>query len=163
MMRLKGSISRGDSHVLTLDEPEINSFLGGILDFGGQTGGQQADRLIHNAGLDAAEVEEVRSSVRDFKINLQDDQLSVYMAFDFHGKAMSMSFTTRLRVEDHYLRLEPTGGHLGLLPLPASVLERAINRLVESPDNRETFRLPDAISEIRIENSELKVLYDVTT
>ena len=65
----------------------------------------------------------------------------------------------RVQVKDGYLHLEPSAGKLGSLPIPRFVLGRAVQRLFESPENREKFKLPQEISDIRVENSELVISF----
>jgi hypothetical protein len=101
---------------------------------------------------------EVQASMRDVKIELLDDSLRVYAAFDFHGKALTLELEGRLVTKDGYLRLEPTGGKLGSFPLPATVLESAMHRIFDAPENREKFRLPSRIGEMKIERGNLVVV-----
>ncbi|MEE2839840.1 MAG: hypothetical protein VYC91_04845, partial [Acidobacteriota bacterium] len=62
---------------------------------------------------------------------------------------------------DGYLQFEPSGGKLGSLPITRFGLERAVRRLFESPENREKFRLPTEIQDIRMEDSELVISFDL--
>ena len=48
---------------------------------------------------------------------------------------------------------------LGSLPIPQVTLERAVSRLFDSPENRDSFQLPPAIKDIRVANGELMVSY----
>jgi hypothetical protein len=93
--------------------------------------------------------------VKDVKIDLLDDSLRAYVLFDFHGKELSLEIDGRLLAENGFLRLIPTGGMLGSLPLPLSTLESATRRLFDSAENREKFRLPDYISDVRIQRGEM--------
>ncbi len=96
-------------------------------------------------------LEQAQSSVRDVKIELHEDSLRAYTVFDLHGMDLSLELEGRLFVKDGYLRLEPTGGKLGSLPLLAGTLEGATKRLFDSPENKEKFRLPPHIRDVRIE------------
>ena len=64
-----------------------------------------------------------------------------------------------VRVAGGYLHFDPLSGKLGLLPLPQSALDNAVRRMLESPENKEKFRLPPGINDIRIEGGELFVVY----
>jgi hypothetical protein len=103
------------------------------------------------------DVESVRSNVRDVKIELKDNLMRAHVLFDFHGMDMTLELEGRLGVENGYLRLYPTGGKLGSLPLPQGTLESAVQRLFELPENREKFRVPPPIQDIRVESGELVV------
>jgi hypothetical protein len=100
---------------------------------------------------------ELKAIMRDVKIELLEHSLRVYAAFDFHGKTLSLEIEGRLITRDGYLRLEPTGGKLGSLPLPSSVLESAMRQVFEAPENREKFHLPPHIGEMKVDKGNLVV------
>ena len=90
-------------------------------------------------------LEEVKSNVRDVKILLANDTLTAYVVFDMYGKDLSLTLEGGLRVVDGYLRLAPTAGALGSMPIPQGTLDNAVQRLFDSPENKEKFRLPPHI------------------
>jgi hypothetical protein len=102
---------------------------------------------------------EVQSSVRDFKINMLEDRVQAYVLFDFHGKDLSLLLEGRLHVQGGYLRFEPTNGKFGSMPIPQSALQTAVERMLDSPENKEKWRVPPEISDIHIQNGELVVSY----
>jgi hypothetical protein len=151
------SVSQGQPATLRLDESELNSYLANHLDLAASTatpaqGGGSA------APADA-DVEQVRSSVRDVKVQMEGDQVHAYLVFDLHGKEMSLDLVGKLGAADGYLKFEPVSGHIGSLPIPQSALESAVKQLMESPVNREKLRLPSDVSDLRIENGELVTTY----
>jgi hypothetical protein len=111
------------------------------------------------SGSALEQVEQVRSAVKDVKVELIEDRARAYVVFDFHGKDMTLQLEGRLGAEDGYLRFEPVAGQLGSLPIPQSTLETAVRRLMESPENREKLRLPDGMSSLKIENGEVVASY----
>jgi hypothetical protein len=151
------SVAQGQPATLRLDETELNSYLANHLDLAppaaspSQGGGS-------NAPTDA-DVEQVRSSVRDVKVQMEGDQVHAYLVFDLHGKEMSLDLVGKLAAADGYLKFEPVSGHIGSLPIPQSALESAVKQLMESPVNREKLRLPSDVSDLRIENGELVTTY----
>jgi hypothetical protein len=84
--------------------------------------------------------------------------LRIYAVFDFHGVDLSLELEGPLVVRDGYIKLEPTGGKLGSLPLMAGTLQSVTDRLFDSPENKEKFRLPPQIQDIRVEHGQLVVL-----
>jgi len=151
------SVAQGQPATLRLDETELNSYLANHLDLApaaatpSQGGGS-------NAPTDA-DVEQVPSSVRDVKVQMEGDQVHAYLVFDLHGKEMSLDLVGKLGAADGYLKFEPVSGHIGSLPIPQSALESAVKQLMESPVNREKLRLPSDVSDLRIENGELVTTY----
>jgi hypothetical protein len=104
-------------------------------------------------------IQEVQSSVRDVKISLLEDRLLAYVVFAFHGQHLSLQLEGQLSVDDGYMRFTPSAGKLGSLPLPHLALDNAVKRLFDSPENKEKFRVPPEVSDIRVSGGELVVSY----
>jgi len=140
------SLSRepNESRRIELSEEELNSYLAAHLALGG---GESAEPTV----------EQLRSSVHDVKVTLQGDQVGVFAVFTLAGKDLTLQMTGRLHVVGGYLRFEPTGGNLGDLALPQSALNAAVSRLFENPENREKFRVPREIRDVRVENGALVI------
>ncbi len=83
--------------------------------------------------------------------------MRVHTLFELYGKSLSLELEGKVTTRDGYLRFEPSSGKLGSLPLPGATLRRAVDRLFESPENREKFRLPPEIEDIRVEERKLIV------
>ncbi len=146
----------GRPATLRLDEAELNSWVQSNLAF--RTDHPAAEGIVQAASGKEPTVEEVQSNVRDVRLQLQEDLIKAYVLFDFHGKELSLTLEGHLRAEDGYLRLTPTAGRLGSLPLTAATLESAAARLFDSPENREKFRLPAGIEDVRVERGRLSVV-----
>jgi phage FluMu protein Com len=126
---------------------------------GSSGGGDNPDRPLRDetpASIEK-EVAAARSAVRDVRIELRENSLRTFLEFDFHGKSMTFELEGRLSVRDGYLSLEPTSGKLGSLPLLQATLDGAVRKIFESPANREKFRLPAQIRDIRVENHSLVI------
>jgi hypothetical protein len=72
---------------------------------------------------------------------------------------MSLDLDGHLVNENGYLKFEPVAGKLGSLPLPQSVLDAAVDKLMSSPENREKMKLPDGVNDIQIVNGQAVVSY----
>jgi len=105
-----------------------------------------------------ADQREAVQSIRDLRIKLKDDRAHIYVAFRFHGKMLTLALTGKVRVENQQLRLDADSGRFGSLPLPSPVLERAMRKVFDSPENREKFRLPDYIQDVRIEGGSMVLI-----
>lgn len=101
----------------------------------------------------------MRSNVRDFKVQLIDDRVKAYVVFDVHGKDMTLQLEGRLGARNGYLRFEPVSGQIGAFPIPQSALESAVQRMMDSPENRDKLKLPSEISDLRIQNGEIVASY----
>jgi len=107
----------------------------------------------------ASDLEQMRSSVKDVKVQMEGDRVKAYVVFDLHGKDMTLELVGRIGAEDGFLKFEPISGQLGALPIPQSTLETAVQRLMDSPENRDKLRLPSDISDMHIENGQLVATY----
>ena len=155
------AVAGGQAATLRLDESELNSYLSTHLDLAGSgtpsptpAGGAQGA-----PAPSPQEVEQMRSNVRDVKVQLIEDRVKAYIVFDVHGKDMTLQLEGRLGTQNGYLKFEPVSGQIGSLPIPQSTLESAVQRLMDSPENREKLKLPSDISDLRIQNGEIVARY----
>ena len=161
----------GQPAQVALDRTELNSYLaqnlqleGGQPQASGQAGSvaPAAPSSAARTGTAAEQqptLEEVQSSVKDVKVDMTGDVVKAYVVFDFHGKDMTLELDGHLRAEGGYMKFDPIGGMLGGLPLPQSVLNSAVDKLMSSPENREKLRLPSDISDIKVEDGHAVMTY----
>jgi hypothetical protein len=152
--QVEQAVNSGQPATLRMDESELNSYLASHLDIS-PDGSSNASP----GGAAPADVEQVRSAVRDVKVQLIDDRVRAYVVFGFHGKDMTLQLEGKLGAEDGYLRFEPVSGQIGSMPIPQSSLETAVRHMMESPENREKLRLPAEMSGLKIENGEFVASY----
>jgi hypothetical protein len=177
--QVQRSVSQGEKATLRLDESELNSYLASHLNLApsanatpavvppavsapanAQPASSNSSAAANSSDtVSPADIEQARSSVRDVKVQMEGDQVRAYVIFDVHGKDMTLELVGRLGSSDGFLKFEPVSGKLGSLPIPQSTLEAAVQRLMESPENREKLRLPSDISEMHIENGQLVATY----
>lgn len=164
------SVDEGRPDTLEVDEAALNGWLDKSLAIKRRDGALDAS-TAHAAGpadspTKAAadthipqnpDLEQVQSSVRDVKIQLNDSSMRAYVSFDFHGKEISLELEGQIAVRDGYLRLIPSAGKIGSLPLPTAALENAASRLFDSPQNRDKFRVPPEIRDVHIERGQLLI------
>jgi hypothetical protein len=149
-----------------LDRTELNSYLQQNLELNGSQPASPSNAAAPapadpNAipGADAATLEEVQSSVKDVKVDMDGDLVKAYVIFDFHGKDLSLELDGHLGAQNGYLKFEPISGKLGSMPLPQSTLEAAVAKMMASPENREKLKLPADISDVQIQNGQAVVSY----
>jgi hypothetical protein len=165
---IQQSVAQGQPATLRMDETELNSYLASRLVLpgakapNGATGAAPSDSPggTPNAEQPAMDdVEQMRSNVKDVKVQLIDDRVRAYVVFDVHGKEMTLELEGKLGADNGFLRFEPVSGQIGALPIPQATLEAAVRRMMESPENREKLKLPSDISNLRIENGEVVAQY----
>jgi hypothetical protein len=168
LQQVQDSVSQGQKATLRLDESELNSYLASHLDLAKDApssapNASPADTSTPTDGgpdaPSAADIEQARSSVRDVKVQMEGDQVHAYVVFDVHGKDMTLDLVGKLGSENGYLKFVPVSGQIGSLPIPQSTLESAVQRLMDSPENREKLKLPPDIADMHIENGQLVANY----
>jgi hypothetical protein len=170
--QVQQSALQGEKATLRLDESELNSYLASHLNLENSNNGaapaaaapadaapSASASTPSSDAISPADIEQARSSVKDVKVQMEGDQVRAYVVFDVHGKDMTLQLVGKLGAADGFLRFEPVSGQLGALPIPQSTLESAVQRLMESPENREKLRLPADISDMHIENGQLVATY----
>ena len=155
MALLQQSIQTNRAATITLSEAELNQWMRDNLAIASAHQAQQAGLSIP-AGSPAT-VEEVQSALKDVRMNLVGNQLKAYALFHIYGKDISLQLDGTLETRDGYVRLTPTAGKLGALPIPHTMLGHVVAQLFESPQNREKFQLPPQIQSVRVENSALVI------
>jgi hypothetical protein len=158
------AVASGQAATLRLDETELNSYLSTHLELAGNGTPPPAPAGVAQGSPNKAtpsprEAEQMRSNVRDVKVQLVEDRVKAYVVFDVHGKDMTLQLEGRLGTQNGYLHFEPISGQIGSLPIPQSTLESAVQRLMDSPENREKLKLPSEISDLRIQNGEIVASY----
>jgi len=156
MEELERAVAKGQAHDMQLSEAEVNVWMQSSLapEPGPAPGGSGAP-----ASPGEPTMEQVRSSVRDVRINLVGDEVHAYVLFNLYGKDISLQLEGHLFVADGRLRLQPTSGKLGSMPIPKVTLDRAVSRLFDSPENQDKFLVPPYIKDIRVVNGEMVVSY----
>jgi len=158
------AVASGQPATVRMDETELNSYLSSHLELSGAnaarpapTGNQRVP--AKDSAPSQQDVEQMRSNVRDVKIQLIEDRVKAYVVFDVHGKDMTLQLEGRLAAQNGYLNFQPVSGQIGSLPIPQSTLESAVQRLMDSAENREKLKLPPQIADLHIENGEVVANY----
>lgn len=158
----------GQPAEVQLDSTELNSYLAQNLQLASSTAATAATAAPaadpstgagSNAGADPQTVAEAESSVEDVKVDLNGDLVKTYMVFSFHGKDLSLEIDGHLYTQDGYLKFDPVDGKFGSFPLPQSALQEAVQRMMESPENRDKLRLPANINDVEVQNGQLVISY----
>jgi hypothetical protein len=158
----------GQQPQVALDRTELNSYLQQNLQTEGSATAANANASPppgaaslagSPADADQPTLEQVQSSVKDVQVDMDGDLVKAHVIFDFHGKDMSLELDGHLGAENGYMKFEPVSGMLGSMPLPQSMLNSVVDKLMASPENREKLKLPDDISDIQIVNGQAVVSY----
>jgi hypothetical protein len=170
--------AQGQPAKVQLDSTELNSFLAQSLDLAGSSPSSdaapgastppsvaptaassvpRADPSMPNEAQPS--LEEVQSSVRDVKVDMEGDLIKTYIVFSLHGEDLSLELDGHLGAENGYMKFEPVAGKIGSFPLPQFALDAAVSQMMNSPENREKLRLPDDVSDIQVQDGQVVVSY----
>jgi hypothetical protein len=171
ILEFQAAAKQGTEQRIEMDQSELNGWLGENLALNKSRNSMQTPSLQTPESLislaktatgsrapDDTSLEQAQSSVRDVKIELLENSLRLFVAFDMHGMDLTLELEGNILVRDGYIRLEPTGGKLGSFPLLAGTLKSVTGRLFDSPENKEKFRLPAYIRDIQIEHGKLVLI-----
>ncbi|MGH9575046.1 MAG: hypothetical protein ACRD40_16135 [Candidatus Acidiferrales bacterium] len=170
--------SQGQPAQVQLDSTELNSFLAQNLELpssslanGTPADGSEAPSVAPIAASSVPtgdpnspneaqpSLEEVQSSVRDVKVDMEGDLIKTYIVFNLHGEDLSLELDGHLGAENGYMKFEPVAGKIGSFPLPQSALDAAVSQMMNSPGNRKKLRLPDDVSNIQVQHGQVVVSY----
>lgn len=155
MAQLQTAVQTNQPHALTLDEAELNQWMRDNLAIASTHQAQQAGIPIPTES--EPNVQEIQSALKDVRMNLLGNQLRAYAVFILYGKEISLQLDGTITTEGGYIRLQPTAGKLGSLPIPSLTLDRVVHQLFDSPANRDKFQLPPQIESVRVENNTLVI------
>jgi hypothetical protein len=155
MAHLQMAIQSNQPHSLTLNEAELNQWMRDNLAIASSHHALQAGIPVP-AGNEP-NIQEVQSALKDVRMNLMGNQLRAYALFNLYGKEISLQLDGTIRTEGGYIRLQPTAGKLGSLPIPSSTLNSVVHQLFDSPNNRDKFQLPPQIESVRVEHNSLVI------
>jgi len=158
------AVSTGQSATLRLDEAELNSYLATHLNLEKDSSQVPTSAPAPQSSADSMrptpqEIEQMRSNVRDVKVELVADRVKAYVVFDLYGKDLTLQLEGRLGAQNGYLRFDPISGSMGSFPISQSAMQTAVQHLMDSPENREKLKLPPQIADLRIENGEVVATY----
>lgn len=155
MAQLQMAVQSSQPHALTLNEAELNQWMRDNLAIASTHQAQQAG-IPAPIGSEP-NVQEIQSALKDVRINLMGNQLRAYALFALYGKEISLQLDGTITTEGGYIRLQPTAGKIGSLPIPSLTLDRVVHQLFDSPNNRDKFQLPSQIESVRVENNSLVI------
>jgi hypothetical protein len=155
MAQLQMAVQSSRPHSVTLNEAELNQWMRDNLAIASAHQAQQVGIPVP-AGSEP-NMQEVQSALKDVRMNLMGNQLRAYTLFVLYGKEISLQLDGTIETQEGYIRLKPTAGKLGSLPIPSSTLDHVVHQLFYSPQNRDKFQLPPQIESVRIENNTLVI------
>lgn len=98
-------------------------------------------------------------AVKDQQVEFDGDQVKGQFTTQIAGKDVVVSLSGHLGSKDGYAEFEPTSFQVGSLPVPLSLVQEQLRKkLTSDPATRDKLKLPDYVSEVKIENGQLVVV-----
>lgn len=110
------------------------------------------------AVLDAAAIEQVRAAIKQTQLAFEGDEVIAQAVVQRYGQDIYVTVRGKLGVQNGYVAFTPTGFKIGSLSVPVSMVGERLQAKLAEPDNREKMKLPDFISDLRVENGQLKIV-----
>ena len=155
MAQLQMAVQASQPHAVILNEAELNQWMRDNLAIASAHQAQQPG-IPAPIGSEPR-LQEVQSALKDVRMKLMGNQLRAYVLFALYGKEISLQLDGTIETQEGYIRLKPTAGKLGSLPIPSSTLDHVVHQLFDSPQNRDKLQLPPQIESVRIENNTLVI------
>ncbi|MCU1309917.1 MAG: hypothetical protein JWO20_1042 [Candidatus Angelobacter sp.] len=120
----------------------------------------QADTTASSqaAVLDAAAIEQVRAAIKRTQLAFEGDEVIAQAVVQRYGQDIYVTVRGKLGVSDGYVAFTPTGFKIGSLAVPVSMVGERLHAKLAEPENRDKLKLPDFISDLRVENGQLKIV-----
>lgn len=91
------------------------------------------------------------------QLEFTGDRITGQLASEIQGHKVYVTVRGRLTASDGYVDFQPDEVHIGSMPVPVSLLNGALQKKLQEPATREKLKLPDYISDLRIEDGQLVV------
>jgi len=125
-----------------LSDEEVNSFIA---------------QNAQTAPAPAPDAEPIMPEVKPATVAFVGDEVIAQAVVRRYGQDIYVTVRGRLGARNGYLTFSPTGFKIGELSIPVSLVDAQLQQKLSEPENRAKLKLPDFISDLRIENGELVV------
>jgi len=96
--------------------------------------------------------------VKDPQVIFEGNEVKGQFSAHVYGKDMFVTLTGRLGAKDGYVTFNPTSFKIGSMPVPVSLVQAQLDKKFNEPEAREKLKLPDFVSDLKVENGELVIV-----
>lgn len=166
LQELETSHERGEKTVAHFNADEVNAEITQSLAEGNPEPAKPAPAAAPSAAsTDPAKTPQVSANsevpegapIRTVQVGFTGDEVTGQFATQLYGKDVYVTISGKLGSKDGYVTFEPTGFKVGDLSVPVSWVNDALQKKLAEPENREKLKLPEFVSELRVENGELVI------
>jgi hypothetical protein len=166
LQELETSHERGEKSVAHFNADEVNAEIAQSMAEGNSepakpaapsaapaAAGTDPAKTTLNAGSEVPE----GAPIRTLQVGFTGDEVTGQFATQLYGKEVYITISGKLGNKDGYVTFDPTGFKVGDLSVPVSWVNDALQKKLADPENREKLKLPEFVSELRVENGELVI------
>ena len=95
--------------------------------------------------------------MKDPQVVFEGEEVKGQFVANVYGKDVFVTFSGRLGAQDGYATFQTTGFKIGSMPVPVSVVQAQLDKKLSEPETRERMKLPEFVSDMRIENGQLVI------
>lgn len=96
--------------------------------------------------------------LRDQQVLFERDEVKGQFTTEVAGKDVVVTLSGRVGSKDGYVDFIPTSFHIGSMPVPISLVQDQLQKKLLDPATREKLRLPEFVSDVRVDNGQLVVV-----
>lgn len=112
-----------------------------------------------NAAEERFSADEINAALESpGNISFAGDVATGQFIANLHGKDVYVTLSGRLGAADGYLTFDPAELRIGDLPVPVSIVKPQLQSRMLEPETRAKLKLPEYVSDLRVENGQLVVL-----
>lgn len=135
--------SAPDAEATSFTADEVNAFL------------QDASERAAAQAANGSTLQEAESQIKSTQVAFTGDEVVAQAVTVRYGQDVYITVRGRLGTESGYLRFDPTGFKIGDLNVPVALVDATLQKKLHEPEQREKLRLPEFVSDLRIENGRL--------
>lgn len=98
-----------------------------------------------------------RSSGQAPWIAMAGDEITGQFIAQPYGKDVYVTISARLSADNGHLVVHPARFKIGVMPIPATLADRFVQKKLADPEMQDKMKLPDFIKNVRVENGKLVI------
>ena len=123
-----------------------------------QTQPAQTVAATNNSPTALAKITPEEVPVKDPQVVFVGDEVKGQFIASVYGKDVFVTLSGHLGAQDGYATFQPTSFEIGSMPVPISIVQAQLNKKLSEPESREKLKLPEYVSDLKIENGQLVIV-----
>ena len=116
------------------------------------------DESLEQDGQKALASDVGQAEIKGMQVNFVGNEVQGQFQTHAYGRDVTLTVSGRLGSRDGYVTFEPTGFKMGDLSLPVSMVNSELQKKLAAPENRAKLKLPDYVSDVRVQDGQLVVV-----